>query len=87
MAKKLPVRPNLDHLRKQAKTLLADLKKGTPAAAKAFIAYLPAARKMSAAKVRAAGFKLADAQSVVARVAGFVGWNAMLHHLALLHAL
>ncbi|HEV3140596.1 MAG TPA: hypothetical protein VGY57_08780, partial [Vicinamibacterales bacterium] len=32
MAKHLSSRPNLDHLRSQAKKLLADLKKGKPAA-------------------------------------------------------
>jgi len=44
-----------------------------PARARAFIAHLPAARKMTPAKVRDAGFRLADAQSVVARSNGFEG--------------
>src|SRR5207237_157567 len=46
--KKLPARPNLDHLRGQAKTLLAQLKDGDAAAAKAFRAHLPSSRGLSA---------------------------------------
>jgi len=87
VANKLPARPNLDHLRKQAKTLLADLKRGTPSAAKSFIAHLPAAKKMSPARVRAAGFRLADAQSVVARSAGFDSWTDVVRHVEQLKGL
>ncbi|MEO8706538.1 MAG: hypothetical protein ABI867_41315, partial [Kofleriaceae bacterium] len=65
MTKKLPSRPHLDHLRRQAKTLLAELNAGDDRAARAFIAHLPEAKRMTVAKVRAAGFRLADAQSVV----------------------
>jgi uncharacterized protein (TIGR03067 family) len=81
VAKTLPTRPNLEHLRGQAKTLLAGLKKAEPAAARAFITHLPAAKGMPAAKVRAAGFKLADAQSVVARSSGFDSWTALVRHV------
>lgn len=86
-AKKLPARPNLDHLRRQAKTLLADLKAGEPAAAQAFIDHLPDAHGMTASKVRAAGFRLADAQSVVARQTGFASWPALSRHVQELRAL
>src|SRR5512146_1329203 len=61
-SKKLPSRPHLDHLRKQAKALLADLKQGDKAAIAAFVEHLPEAKRMSAARVKAAGFRLADAQ-------------------------
>ena len=81
MDKKLPARPNLDHLRRQAKTLLAQLKDGEPPAAQAFIDHLPEARRMTAAAVRAAGFRLADAQSVVARQTGFASWPALSRHV------
>jgi len=87
VAKKLPSRPNLDHLRKQAKTLLADLKRGTPSAAKSFIAHLPAAKKMTPVRVRAAGFRLADAQSVIARSTGFDSWQSVVRHVEHLKAL
>jgi hypothetical protein len=41
VAKNLPARPNLDHLRSQAKTLLADLRNGDRTAARTFLKYLP----------------------------------------------
>jgi uncharacterized protein (TIGR03067 family) len=85
--KTLPTRPNLDHLRRQAKTLLADLHAGRPAAARAFSDHLPEARRMSAAAVRAAGFRLADAQSVVARKTGFASWPALARHVQQLRSL
>jgi len=78
---KLPARPHLAHLRRQAKTLLAQLKDGEPPAAQAFIDHLPGARRMTAAAVRAAGFRLADAQSVVARQTGFASWPALSRHV------
>ena len=62
VAKKLPARPNLDHLRRQAKVLLAQLNDGEPPAVQAFVDHLPEARRMTAAAARAAGFRLADAQ-------------------------
>jgi uncharacterized protein (TIGR03067 family) len=86
-AKKLPARPNFDHLRRQAKTLLADLKNGDAKAVQAFIAYLPDARKLKPAAVRAAAFRLADAQSVVARQTGFASWPALSRHVQQLRAL
>ena len=81
MAKPLPARPNLDHLRGQAKTLLATLKAGDPAAAHDFISHLPVAKRMSPADVRAAGFRLADAQSVIARKTGFGSWPLLSRHV------
>ena len=87
MAKNLPTRPNLDHLRSQAKTLLAELKDGDAAAARAFITFLPEAKRMSPAKVRAAGFRLADAQSVVARKAGFGSWPLLSRYVEALREL
>jgi uncharacterized protein (TIGR03067 family) len=87
VTRKLPARPNLDHLRRQAKTLLAHLKDGTLTAAQAFIEHLPRARRMTPDKVRAAGFRLADAQSVIARQSGFVSWAALSRHVEQLHCL
>jgi uncharacterized protein (TIGR03067 family) len=85
--KKLPARPNLDHLRRQAKTLLSQLKDGAAPAAQAFIDHLPEARGMTAAAVQAAGYRLADAQSVVARQTGFASWPALSRHVQQLRAL
>ena len=87
MAKHLPARPNLDHLRSQAKTLLAELKDGDMAAARAFITHLPEAKGMSPANVRGAGFRLADAQSVVARKTGFGSWPLLARHVQALRQL
>lgn len=84
---KLPARPNLEHLRSQAKTLLEQLKAGQRSAAQAFIDDLPKAKKMTAAGVRRAGFRLADAQSVVARQNGFASWPALSRHVEHLRAL
>src|SRR6476469_3877717 len=87
VAKKLPARPNLDHLRRQAKILLAQLKDGDPAAVRAFLDHLPEARRMTASAARSAGFRLADAQSVVARQTGFASWPALSRHVQELRGL
>lgn len=87
MTHSLATRPSLDHLRSQAKTLLADLRAGDHAAARSFIAHLPKARDMSVDKVRAAGFRLADAQSVIARRSGFANWPLLVRHVDELRAL
>lgn len=81
MDKKLPARPNLEHLRSQAKALLSDLNAADPAAIDLLIAHLPAARGMTPDQVRAAGFRLADAQSAIARKTGFGGWPSLARHV------
>jgi len=83
----LPARPNLDHLRRQAKSLLSALAEGDEAAAEIFREHLPAARGMSARQVRGASFRLADAQSAVARKTGFASWPHLARHVELLRAL
>ena len=84
MNKQLPARPNLDHLRRQAKSLLAQLKAGDPAAHDAFVEHLPAARTPGATS---ASFRLADAQSVVARQTGHASWPALARHVEQLRSL
>jgi uncharacterized protein (TIGR03067 family) len=86
VSRKLPKRPNLDHLRTQAKQLLTALHEGDKEAALAFIEHLPAARKLTPARARAAGFRLADAQSAIARKTGFAGWPALARHVRTLRA-
>ena len=76
-SKSLPSRPNLEYLRSEAKTLLADLRAGQADAVKTFIAYLPTAKSLKPSAVRAAGFRLADAQSVIARKSGFANWPGL----------
>jgi uncharacterized protein (TIGR03067 family) len=67
--------------------LLAELRAGDSTAAQMFIDHLPKARGLSATKVRAAKFRLADAQSVVARQGGFASWTALVRHVEQLRAL
>lgn len=87
MSHPLPPRPSLEHLRRQAKALLAAFKSGDAEATQAFIQHLPAAAGLTAADARKATFKLADAQSVIARRSGFASWNALSRHVGLLRSL
>ncbi len=87
MGKKLPARPNLDHLRRQAKALLAALDAGEPDAIATIMEHLPAAKGMSAAKARKANFRLADAQFALARKTGFGSWPQLARHVETLRAL
>jgi uncharacterized protein (TIGR03067 family) len=82
MTDRLPARPNLEHLRTQAKKLLTQLDKGDKAAIALLIQHLPAARKMTSDTVRQSKFRLADAQSVIARKAGFANWPAVVRHVS-----
>ena len=72
----LPDRPNLEQLKKQAKSLLHAAQAKDPAALQRFAA-LPAFAKKSAAELGALGLALHDAQSVIAREHGFASWNAL----------
>lgn len=67
MPKPLSERPNLDHLREQAKDLLRDFRRGDEAAVLRFREGLPAFQAGLDAKLH-------DAQSVVAREYGFPSW-------------
>lgn len=87
MSPKLPVRPNLNHLRAQAKTLLADLRAGKASAARTFIEHLPAARGMTPERVRQSALRLADAQSAIARKSGFANWPGLARHVEQLRQL
>ncbi|WP_072396912.1 ankyrin repeat domain-containing protein [Hyphomicrobium sp. CS1GBMeth3] len=72
---RLPERPNLDQLKKQAKDLLAAYRRGEPEAFARFRNSLPAASaKDDAAMAAALGLRLHDAQSCVAREYGFASW-------------
>jgi uncharacterized protein (TIGR03067 family) len=86
MKKSLPARPNLEHLRTQAKQLLSELRAGDAAAARTCIEHLPAARRMTPEQVRRAGFRLADAQSAIARKSGFAAWPGLARHVEQLRA-
>lgn len=83
----LPHRPNLDQLRRQAKSLLARLRAGDAAAAELFKTHLPAAASLAIPQILAAGYRLADAQSVIARSSGFDRWPDLSRHIAQLRDL
>jgi ankyrin repeat protein len=76
----LPERPNLEHLKKAAKSLLHAARAGDAGALERF-RLLPAFSKKSAAELRDAGLALHDAQSVIAREHGFQSWNALREHV------
>src|SRR5437867_2657122 len=84
---KLPPRPNLDHLRRQAKSLLAELESADKAAIATMREHLPAAKDMSDEQIRKARFRLADAQSAIARKTGFASWPQLARHVEQLRAL
>ena len=87
MTHNLPSRPNLDHLRGQAKSLLAALREGDPEAIATLREHLPSAKSMSAADVRGPGIRLADAQAAIARKTGFASWPRLARHVEQLRAL
>ena len=74
-ASRLPARPSLEQLRKQAKNLLRDYRAGDAGAATRVRAVLPRAVDGGS------GLALADAQFVLAREYGFQSWAALVHHV------
>lgn len=73
----LPDRADLEHLRKQAKSLLQDYRRNDAAAFARLRADLPAARGCSDAQLRALDLRLHDAQSCIARSYGFASWQEL----------
>ncbi|MBL8982571.1 MAG: TIGR03067 domain-containing protein [Gemmatimonadetes bacterium] len=67
--------------------MLARLRQGDREAAAEFQEHLPEARQLSTQGVLEAGYRLADAQSVVARRSGFSGWPALARHVHVLRSL
>jgi hypothetical protein len=72
---RLPERPSLEQLRKQAKDLLRAWRDGDP----------PVLARIRAQKPKATDPMLADAQLVLAREYGFDSWPKLVHHVATLH--
>jgi len=75
-SRELPDRPNLEQLKKQAKSLL-DAAKARDAAALRRFAQLPSLSGIAPDEIDASDLALHDAQSVVAREHGFASWNAL----------
>ena len=76
----LPVRPNLEQLKHQAKDLLRELRRGDPAAIEDFRKYHPEA-------IEPAGAKLADAQLVLARSYQSPNWPRLVLACHLIEAI
>src|SRR5712691_11821977 len=87
MKQNLPARPNLDHLRRQAKALLSALESRDTDAASTILKHLPAAKGMTADQVLATRYRLADGQSEIARKTGFASWPHLARHVEQLRAL
>ena len=75
-SRELPARPNLEQLKKQAKSLLDAAKARDPDALRRF-AVLPSFSGKSLDESGVAHLALHDAQSAVAREHGFASWNAL----------
>lgn len=73
--RRLPIRSNLDHLKKQAKELLKLYKAQDRAAVQRIRSALPAAAGKSDAQAALLGLRLHDAQSCIAREYGFPSWT------------
>jgi uncharacterized glyoxalase superfamily protein PhnB len=69
--------PNLEHLKKQAKQYLRWHREHYYPVAATIRRHLPRFRALSDQEILAAGFRLADAQELVARKEGFVSWEAL----------
>src|SRR5688572_32187416 len=75
----LPERPNIEQLKKQAKSLLRAAHANEPDALERFQALPTLARK--SADVSSKDLALHDAQSVIAREHGFKTWNQLREHV------
>lgn len=78
-AQPLPVRPDLDQLKRQAKDLLKALRSGEPAARQRWREHAPLAQDPERARLR-------DAQRVIAQEHGFASWDALRSRVADTHA-
>lgn len=87
MQKKLPARPSLDHLRRQAKSLLAALETQDPEAVSLLLKHLPLAKGKTAEQILLSRYRLADAQWAIARKTGFASWPHLARHVEQLRAL
>jgi Lon protease-like protein len=81
MQKKLPERPSLEHLKSQAKDLLAAFRRKDASAAQRFHDALPAARARCLDEIATQELALHDAQSVIAREYGFESWSSLREHV------
>jgi ankyrin repeat protein len=79
--KPLPGRPNIDHLKHQAKDLLKDRKAGDLGACQRIREFHPRFSGMPDKAISTATFTLSDAQLSVAREYGFATWARLNRHV------
>jgi ankyrin repeat protein len=72
--KSLPSRPDIDHLKRQAKELLSDFRRATPSSLMRFRNALPLAASRDPGAIAKLDLRLHDAQSCIAREYGFESW-------------
>lgn len=72
--KLLPTRPDIGHLKRQAKHLISEYRLGSPDAVSRFQNYLPRAANQNLAAIIGMQLRLHDAQSCIAREYGFASW-------------
>ena len=77
MAKTLPLRPNLEQLKKQAKDLQKEFKSGDAKAYERIRLHLPRLAEKSDEEMLKERFVLQDAQHVIARLYGFSSWDML----------
>ena len=77
----LPARPNLEHLRNQAKDLLKAYRSGDPSAIARFRASLPRYSLLTDDDLRRLSLSLGDAQRVIAAEYGFPNWLHLRHYV------
>jgi hypothetical protein len=81
MKKQLPPRPNLEHLKKQAKAILKSHHSGDSEILKRIREEHPRWRKSSLTAIQKARFTLSDAQLVIAQEYGFENWAKLKAHV------
>ncbi len=79
--RRLPAKPNLDFLKRQAKSLLKELAAHDLAAAQRVREFHPLFPTSSDIQIFAAPLHLSDAQLVIAREAGFSSWARLKHQI------
>ena len=79
--RRLPLNPNLDHLKYQAKDLLKEHAAGDLGAAQRIREFHPRFSRATDADIFAAHLKLSDAQLTIARESGFQSWARLKRHI------
>jgi ankyrin repeat protein len=86
-AKRLPPRPDLDHLEHQSEELLSDHLAGKPDAIRRIREFHPRFSDATDAAISSAAVTQSDALLTIAREFGFTSWSKLKHHVEGLEAL